>query len=79
MLAAELKDAGAPSVFEVVVDVADEGSVSRILSHVERGSAPPLDVLVNKPGIASSEPAIFVSSEKFDRVLNTNLRGAWLI
>lgn len=77
-LAAELRGTGA-SVHEVVLDVADEDSISCALSHIENGKAPPLDILVNNAGIASSEPALSVATADFDRVIDTNLRGAWLL
>jgi len=78
-LAAELRAAGSPAVYEVILDVADEESVLRALSHVESGRAPPLDILVNNAGVASSQPAISVATSDFDRIIDTNLRGAWLL
>jgi NAD(P)-dependent dehydrogenase (short-subunit alcohol dehydrogenase family) len=38
-----------------------------------------LDVLVNNAGVAASEPAIDVTADIFDRVMDTNLRGPWLL
>lgn len=79
VLAAELRALGSPAVYEVMLDVTDESSVSRALSHIESGEAPPLDILVNNAGIANSQPAIAVATADFDRVIDTNLRGAWLL
>ena len=78
-LAAELRAVGASSVHAGALDVADEESVSRVLSHVESGQAPPLDILVNNAGVASSQPVISVTAPEFDRLIDTNLRGAWLL
>ncbi len=58
-----LRAAGAPHARAVPLDVADE----------------PLDVLVNNAGVAGSTSAIATATEEFDRILDTNLRGAWLL
>ena len=36
-------------------------------------------MLVNNAGVAAEEPAIDVDAAIFDRVLDTNLRGPWLL
>ena len=39
----------------------------------------PLDILVNNAGIAVSKPMLEHSAEEWDRVVDTNLKGAWLM
>jgi NAD(P)-dependent dehydrogenase (short-subunit alcohol dehydrogenase family) len=47
-LAKQLMEAGAAAVHEVALNVAEDGSIARALSHIESGRAPPLDVLVGR-------------------------------
>jgi NAD(P)-dependent dehydrogenase (short-subunit alcohol dehydrogenase family) len=39
----------------------------------------PLSLLVNNAGLSSSAPALELSEQDWDRVLDTNLKGAWLV
>jgi NAD(P)-dependent dehydrogenase (short-subunit alcohol dehydrogenase family) len=63
----------------VDLDVADEASVERAFAAAHGDGAPPLDVVVNNAGIASTGPAIDMSLQDFDQVIATNLRGVWLL
>ena len=38
-----------------------------------------LQVLVNNAGVAVDKPSIEVTPEEWDFVMNTNLKGAWLV
>jgi NAD(P)-dependent dehydrogenase (short-subunit alcohol dehydrogenase family) len=78
-LADELRAAGAPHARAVSLDVADEASIAAALAATATDGAPPLDVLVNNAGVAASTSAIATTTEAFDRILDTNLRGAWLL
>ena len=73
-LVAELKSLGAAEAVAVDLDVADETSVDAALS-----AAGTLDVLVNNAGIAGGGTALDTSPADFDRVIDTNLRGVWLM
>lgn len=75
----ELAAAGAPHARAVALDVTDDASIASALSAATADGAPPLDVLVNNAGVAASEAAIDVDGAVFDRVLDTNLRGPWLL
>ncbi|MHB2167654.1 SDR family NAD(P)-dependent oxidoreductase [Alsobacter sp. R-9] len=75
----ELAAAGAPHARAVALDVTDEGSIASALATAVADGAPPLDVLVNNAGVAASESAIDVDAAIFDRVLDTNLRGPFLL
>ena len=70
----ELGELGAPEAKAVDLDVADEGSVERAL--VDAG---PLDVLVNNAGTTDGRRALDVSTDLYDQVMDTNLRGVWLL
>ena len=78
-LVSELRAAGAPHARAVDLDVADEASVAAAFAAALEEGAPPLDVLVNNAGIAGTGSPIETSSEEFDRILATNLRGVWLV
>jgi NAD(P)-dependent dehydrogenase (short-subunit alcohol dehydrogenase family) len=69
-LAAEL----GPRAQAVALDVTDAGSVAAAVD-----AAGPLDILVNNAGIAETRPFLQHTEEDWDRVVNTNLRGAFLV
>lgn len=73
-LARELADLGSPEVRPIAVDVTDPDSVRRLLD--EAGA---IDVLVNNAGISDGRPALDISDELYGRVLDTNLRGPFLL
>lgn len=77
-LAAEIRAAGG-TAFPVALDVTEEHSVVEAVARVEAEFGP-IAVLVNNSGIGG--PAAFaVSLEEadWDAVLDTNLKGAWLV
>jgi NAD(P)-dependent dehydrogenase (short-subunit alcohol dehydrogenase family) len=73
-LAADLAELGAPEVRAVELDVADPASVEAALA-----AAGPIDVLVNNAGISEGRPALDVTVDLYDAVVDTNLRGVWLL
>ncbi|MCW5892095.1 MAG: glucose 1-dehydrogenase [bacterium] len=62
----------------VPLDVEDGASVRAAVAAAtdEMG---PIDVLVNNAGLAITTPALDVAEADWDRVMNTDLRGAWLV
>lgn len=78
-LVGELSAAGAPHARAVALDVTDEASIAAALAAATSDGAPSLDILVNNAGVAASEPALDVTADIFDRVVDTNLRGPWLL
>src|SRR5919205_77686 len=58
-------------------DVSDEDDVVRMVREAA-GALGGIDVLVNNAGIQISRPPEELSSADFDRVLDVNLRGAFL-
>ena len=59
------------------VDVADEASVSAFAERVVAGGAP--NIVVNNAGVTKDGSFLRMSAEDFDRVVDVNLRGAFLV
>ena len=59
------------------LDVADAGSVAAVVAAVGTRFGR-LDVLVNNAGIATTAPALDLGEDDWDRVVDTNLKGAFL-
>ncbi|MDI1285137.1 MAG: glucose 1-dehydrogenase [Reyranella sp.] len=72
-LQAELSQQGA-TVSAVDLDVQSGTSIAAALD-----AAGPLDIVVNNAGISIVKPALQMPEEDWDAVVNTNLRGAWLV
>ncbi|MBY0337272.1 MAG: SDR family oxidoreductase [Acetobacteraceae bacterium] len=58
----------------VALDVTDSSSIAAAVE-----AAGPLDILVNNAGIAATRPFLQQTEEDWDRVVDTNLRGAFLV
>lgn len=56
------------------LDVTCRDDVCRVLD-----AAGPLDVLVNNAGVSDSQPLLDCNDQDWDRVLDTNLKGAWIV
>lgn len=74
----ELQRLGAPAVLPVAMDVTDASSVDAAWHAMLQADAVP-DVVVNNAGISGEGLALAQSVEQFDAVLDTNLRGTWLV
>jgi NAD(P)-dependent dehydrogenase (short-subunit alcohol dehydrogenase family) len=74
---AEISQAGGKAI-AVPLDVTDGKSVRDCMAAAERALGP-VDILVNNAGIAISKPLLEHSETDWDRVLDTNLKGAWLM
>jgi NAD(P)-dependent dehydrogenase (short-subunit alcohol dehydrogenase family) len=59
-------------------DVTEAASVDATVEAAEAALGP-IDILVNNAGIAISKPLLAHSEEEWDRVVDTNLKGAWLM
>ncbi|HEY1258384.1 MAG TPA: glucose 1-dehydrogenase [Stellaceae bacterium] len=75
--AAEIEDAGGAAL-AVALDVTRQDSVAAAVAAAERGLGP-LSLLVNNAGVVVSKPALEHTEADWDRVLDTNLKGAWLM
>jgi NAD(P)-dependent dehydrogenase (short-subunit alcohol dehydrogenase family) len=60
------------------LDVTDAASIEPALDALEAVLGP-IDVVVNNAGITVSKPFLEQATEDWDRVLGTNLRGAFLV
>lgn len=76
-LARDIEAVGGRAV-AVAMDVTDASSVARAFATVEAALGP-VRVLINNSGIATPGAAIETSEEDWDRVLDTNLKGAFLV
>lgn len=72
-LQAELEKMGVKAR-AVDLDVQSGTSIGAALDH-----AGPLDIVVNNAGISIVKPALDMPEEDWDSVVDTNLRGAWLV
>ena len=78
----KLADAAAalgPRAHAVALDVADAASVTDAFAAAEAAAGGPVTVVVNNAGIADTGAALDVTPEDWDRVLDTNLTGAFLV
>jgi NAD(P)-dependent dehydrogenase (short-subunit alcohol dehydrogenase family) len=72
-LQAELGKKGVKAA-TVELDVQSATSIAAALD-----AAGPLDIVVNNAGISIVKPALDMPEEDWDAVVDTNLRGAWLV
>src|SRR6202789_92439 len=73
-LAAELRFNARGTVVAMQLDVTDPASVSRAFE-----SLPGIDILVNNAGVVRSAPALEQSEADWDEVMDTNLKGVFLV
>ena len=76
-LQAELQSAGAKAVAGEL-DVQSGDSITTAFAAAEQALGP-IDIVVNNAGISIVKPALEMPVEDWDTVVNTNLRGAWLV
>jgi NAD(P)-dependent dehydrogenase (short-subunit alcohol dehydrogenase family) len=62
----------------VEMDVTDAASVAAAFEAVEE-EAGAVTVLVNNAGVADGKAALDLSEDDWDRILDTNLKGAWTV
>jgi NAD(P)-dependent dehydrogenase (short-subunit alcohol dehydrogenase family) len=70
--------AKAPAESFFVADVSDESSVAAAVEGTVSAFGR-LDVVVNAAGVAGGGPVHLVSAEEWDRVVDTNLKGTFLV
>ncbi len=75
---AEAIAADGGQAFPVALDVTDAGSIGAAFDAVEAALGT-VTVLVNNSGVAATARTYEMSEEEWDRVLDTNLKGAWLV
>lgn len=77
MLAGEVAKTGRKAV-PIQLDVTDAGSVEAAADRAADALGS-LDILINNSGVAPGDAAIDVDEATWDRCLDTNLKGAWLM
>jgi NAD(P)-dependent dehydrogenase (short-subunit alcohol dehydrogenase family) len=76
-LVAEIEGGGGKAQ-AVPMDVTDLASVKSAFDAIEAGGGV-ADVIVNNAGLAVSRPLLEQTEADWDSVLDTNLKGAWLV
>jgi NAD(P)-dependent dehydrogenase (short-subunit alcohol dehydrogenase family) len=76
-LVEEVQAAGGRAV-AVPMDVTDGDSIRAGFEAAAR-TLGPVDLTVNNAGVSVVQPALELSEAGWDQVVNTNLRGAWLV
>lgn len=62
----------------IVLDVSDAASVRACVEEAETELGA-ISILINNAGIAIDKPALDQDEDDWDRVVDTNLKGAWLM
>jgi NAD(P)-dependent dehydrogenase (short-subunit alcohol dehydrogenase family) len=75
--AAACRAAGAVAT-PLSLDVTDAAAIDAALAAIRAGAGR-LDILVNNAGVADTRAAIDTGADAFDQVIDTNLRGVWLL
>jgi len=76
-LAGEIEAEGG-TAHAVELDVTDAGGVD-VAFDAAGDLAGGVDVLVNNSGVAVGQAAVDISEDDWDRLIDTNLKGAWLM
>lgn len=71
-------EAAGGQAFGMEMDVTDTDSVDAAFGVIE-SQAGPVTVVVNNAGIANGKLALDLEEADWDRVLDTNLKGAWTV
>jgi NAD(P)-dependent dehydrogenase (short-subunit alcohol dehydrogenase family) len=77
-VAAAIEAAGGRAL-AVAIDVTDAASVRAAFDAIEAAQQRPVDLIVNNAGIAVSRPLLEQTEDDWDKVVDTNLKGAWLV
>jgi len=76
-LAAEIEGLGRKAA-TIQLDVTDAGNIKLAVEQTAAALGS-LDILINNSGIAPAAPAIDLDEGEWDRCMDTNLKGAWLM
>lgn len=76
-VAGEIRGLGG-NAFPVTLDVTDASSVREAVGRTETELGP-ITTLVNNAGVVISKPLLDHDEDDWDRVMDTNLKGAWLV
>ena len=59
------------------MDVSDAASVTQAFDAISAWGTP--DIVVNNAGVTVTKPALAQTEQDYDQVLDTNLKGCWLV
>ncbi|WP_338036690.1 SDR family NAD(P)-dependent oxidoreductase [Arvimicrobium flavum] len=76
-LTADMEGAGGRAE-TLALDVVDEASVDAAFAEMDRREVR-LDLVINNAGVSDARPALDIEPGDWDRVLDTNLRGVFLV
>ena len=77
IIAADIRAAGGAAT-AIALDVTDAGSIATAFSAAEERLGP-ITLLVNNAGVAVTKPLLEYDEADWDKVMDTNLKGAWLV
>jgi NAD(P)-dependent dehydrogenase (short-subunit alcohol dehydrogenase family) len=79
-LAKTVEDIGAANgqAHSVVMDVTAAAGIERALDAAEARFGP-VEILVNNAGVTATRPALDQDEADWDKVIDTNLKGVWLV
>ena len=73
-----LSGSGGGKVIGVEMDVTDAAGVAQAFEAIEE-QAGTVTVVVNNAGVAGGKAALELTEDDWDRILDTNLKGAWTV
>ncbi len=76
-LRAEIESNGG-AAHMVQLDVTDYDSIKSAIAHAET-EAGPIDILVNKYGVSTTQKLVDVSPDDYEFVMDTNLKGSFFV
>ncbi len=65
-------------LFPLEMDVLDADSIEKAIKY-SQSKLGPITILINNAGVPSSGRAIEMDEAEWDRVIDTNIKGAWLV
>ena len=77
-LEANVASIGADRALAVSLDVTNPASVERALAEVAEQLGP-ATIVINNSGVTATRSALDLDPDEWDRILDTNLKGAWLV
>ena len=76
-LVADIEDSGGQAL-AVALDVTDSDSITNAFAQAESAFGP-VTVVSNNAGFADARSSLKTSQQSWDKVLDTNLKGAWMV
>ena len=77
-LEANVAAIGGDASIAVAMDVTDPDSVDRGMAEVAERLGP-AGIVVNNSGVTATRSALDLAADEWDRIMDTNLKGAWLV